>query len=382
MMMRINNCSAKVSVIIPVYNGEKYISDAIESIEDQTYKNIEIIVIDDGSTDNTYNILKKYNNIKYVYQTNSGPAAARNHGIEISKGDFIAFLDCDDLYEKNKIEKQVIELISNREIDIVYNDVKMVDNNLDIIDILKPECVIEDRKNFLAMLLFRQLIPLPPSIMVRKRCFAEGIKYNQNYINAEDYDFIIKLAERYRFKYINEQLYIYRRHQENLTNNHKMQVRNEKNIIKSLGINYIKATIEQSNYSKNEKILLLSKIYLKIGERELAKQLLYKLVREKQEPYAYFYLGNCYYYDGEYDKSVLCYENAIKINQYIAEVYNNLGCALLKNGDDKGAEMFLKSLKIRKNYFDASYNYNQYCKLGVEFKITEIELRKVLMRYT
>lgn len=98
-----------VSVIIPVYNGSKYILTAINSVIRQTYSNYEIIVIDDGSTDNTRQQLKKYQSqITYIFQENQGSAAARNVGIHLSKGELVAFLDSDDFWAMpEKLARQV-----------------------------------------------------------------------------------------------------------------------------------------------------------------------------------------------------------------------------------------------------------------------------------
>ena len=106
----------KVSVIIPVYNSSKYIKECIESVINQTYKNLEIIVIDDRSTDNSVEIIKsiKDKRIKLIEQEkNMGVAIARNKGIKASNGDYICFLDSDDYWYKNKIEKQ-IKFIKNK----------------------------------------------------------------------------------------------------------------------------------------------------------------------------------------------------------------------------------------------------------------------------
>lgn len=97
-----------VSVIIPVFNGEKFIGEAIESVLHQTVKALEIIVVDDGSADDTEAIIKKIEgNIQYVYQENAGVAAARNRGLELAQGDLIGFIDADDIWMKNKLEIQL-----------------------------------------------------------------------------------------------------------------------------------------------------------------------------------------------------------------------------------------------------------------------------------
>ena len=96
----------KVSIIIPVYNGENYIREAIDSALSQTYKNIEIIVVNDGSKDNTDEICKSYGKkIKYIKKENGGVATALNTGIKAAKGQYIAWLSHDDLYKENRIEK-------------------------------------------------------------------------------------------------------------------------------------------------------------------------------------------------------------------------------------------------------------------------------------
>ncbi len=113
-----------VSVVIPLYNTEKYIEETMQSILDQTYKNIEIVIVDDGSKDQSPSIVKnlaeKYpGQVKYVHQKNQGVSVARNTGIENASGEYVAFLDSDDLWHPTKIEKQV-ESMHKNEMDACY----------------------------------------------------------------------------------------------------------------------------------------------------------------------------------------------------------------------------------------------------------------------
>lgn len=122
-----------VSIITPMYNSEKYIKQCIESVINQTYKNIEMIIIDDGSTDKSRQIVLEYANkydlIKYIKQErNMGIAEARNNGIRSSKGRFIAFLDSDDLYKKDKIEKQINFMLKNNYA-FTYTSYDLIDEN-------------------------------------------------------------------------------------------------------------------------------------------------------------------------------------------------------------------------------------------------------------
>jgi glycosyltransferase involved in cell wall biosynthesis len=104
------NITNKISVIVPVYNAEQYLKQCIDNLMCQTYKNIEIIIVDDGSTDNTANIVKQYN-VKYLYQENKGDCMARNFGLENAIGDYVHFLDIDDLINVEFYENMMREAI-------------------------------------------------------------------------------------------------------------------------------------------------------------------------------------------------------------------------------------------------------------------------------
>ena len=114
-----------VSIVIPVYNCERYLAEAIESVLAQTYQPIEIIVIDDGSTDKSARVAKKFSPpVKYCYQPNSGLGAARNCGIRLAKGDYVAFLDADDIWTENKLTLQTAVFQNDPEKDMVFGHVK------------------------------------------------------------------------------------------------------------------------------------------------------------------------------------------------------------------------------------------------------------------
>ncbi len=114
-----------VSVIVPVFNGEKYLKEAIESILAQSYRPIEVIVVDDGSTDGSAEAAKFFvPRVRYVFQFHDGLGAALNHGISLSRGDFLAFLDADDLWAEDKLIRQVMVLDNDPGLDAVFGHVK------------------------------------------------------------------------------------------------------------------------------------------------------------------------------------------------------------------------------------------------------------------
>src|SRR5215203_2881736 len=113
--------SSVVSAIIPVYNSERYLAEAIESVLVQTYPSHEIIVVDDGSIDGSAQVAKRFGSaVRYVFQRQAGVGAARNHGVELAEGRFFAFLDADDLWTKDKLQLQLAAFAADPELEAVF----------------------------------------------------------------------------------------------------------------------------------------------------------------------------------------------------------------------------------------------------------------------
>jgi glycosyltransferase involved in cell wall biosynthesis len=120
-----NQIHSTVSVIIPVYNGERYLSAAIESVLAQTVLPLEIVIVDDGSTDESKMVARRFvPNVRVVTQSNGGPAAARNRGVGLARGDFLAFLDADDLWVSNKLQRQLQALAADPALAMVFGQVE------------------------------------------------------------------------------------------------------------------------------------------------------------------------------------------------------------------------------------------------------------------
>jgi len=114
-----------ISVIIPVYNGERYLSEAIESTLSQTFLPIEVIVVDDGSTDSSAKVAKRFGkSVQYVFQSNNGTGVARNQGINLATGDFFAFIDQDDLWVEDKLDRQMSVFTAYPEAEMVFGHVQ------------------------------------------------------------------------------------------------------------------------------------------------------------------------------------------------------------------------------------------------------------------
>jgi glycosyltransferase involved in cell wall biosynthesis len=184
-----------VSVIIPSYNAGQYIKEAIDSALDQTYKGIEILVIDDSSTDNTKEILAPYigaGKIIYISQKNAGPSMARNNGIAHSRGKYIAFLDSDDIFLPKKIEHQVAYLETHPECDASYCDLyHFWDMEPD--KLFKLDYRYYSGADVLPNLIKRCFIA-PLALMIRKDAIDRFGAFNTSFRRSEDLEFFVRLA--------------------------------------------------------------------------------------------------------------------------------------------------------------------------------------------
>jgi glycosyltransferase involved in cell wall biosynthesis len=209
---------ASVSVIIPVYNCEKYITEAVESVLGQSYDDIEIIVVDDGSTDNTLSTLEPYRgrpNLRIVRQANAGPSRARNQGIKHSQGKYCAFLDADDVMMPERLRVQVDAMEEQKDVALVYCDLMTFDKE-GIIHRTKKEFTKPYAGNVLDKLLIENFITTS-TVMVRKSCFDEVPLFDEGISHSEDYKMWLNIAERFKLGYVDLPLVKYRYHADSLS---------------------------------------------------------------------------------------------------------------------------------------------------------------------
>lgn len=297
---------SEVSVIITAYNCESYIHEAVKSVIEQTASNIEIIVVDDGSTDNTPAILislaSKDMRIQVYKQVNSGrPSIARNNGLKRARGKFICFLDGDDLYHPEKIERSLKVFAGYPKIDVVFHDVKMLAHDGAEIEgtYLETAGFQQKASDFLDHRGGRIYVSNPhfynfmsttitglhtSSVMVRKeRLDVESIWFPEDMFIGEDIDLWFRLVKGSSVGYVDEPLSYYRSHDNSVTKN-----------IESYLIGSISA--HTKNFYRAKDIL---------SKRE-------KIIYRNRIATQYFYLGYNYFNEGNIVSARKAYLHSMK----------------------------------------------------------------------
>ena len=201
-----------ISIVITCYNYANYVADAIFSALGQTYENFEIIIVNDGSTDNSEEVISRFLDdprIKYIKQKNAGQANAKNTGIRNAKGDFMAFLDADDMWEPDKLEKQV-RLFNNPNVGVVYSRARYIDGNGNPLDFKLQNKYLRPRSGKVTeWLIFDNFVPFSSSV-VRRECFEKVGLFDESLKMGIDWDLWLRISVHYEFDYVDEPLLLYR----------------------------------------------------------------------------------------------------------------------------------------------------------------------------
>ena len=199
----------RVSIITPTYNREGFIGEAVESVLSQTFADFELLIVDDGSTDSTEERLTPYREdprVKYFQQENQGQSIARNLALQHAQGEFICFLDSDNAWVPDKLEKQLAVFERTPEVEVVYGDIITIDesgNELSRDNMAR-------HSGFVAFQMLKDNFVSMNTAMARRRCFDELGGMGGKRRVADDYDLWLRFSARYRFRYIPEYFAYYR----------------------------------------------------------------------------------------------------------------------------------------------------------------------------
>jgi glycosyltransferase involved in cell wall biosynthesis len=207
---------AKVSIILPAYNAEKYLRKSIQSILNQTYQNFELIIVDDGSSDETFNIIKSFNDSRirvHKNKVNQGLVDCLNIGASIATGSYLARMDADDISEENRLLEQIAFLERNAEVGVLGTGITIIDSNgRESLRYSFPEShlVIKWALHFYCPLAH-------PTVMIRSSAVDKSAIYDRNAKYAEDYDLWLRLIDKCRFANLSSSLLRLRKHNSNIS---------------------------------------------------------------------------------------------------------------------------------------------------------------------
>lgn len=190
-----------VSVVIPVYNGERYLADALDSVFAQDYQPFEVIVVDDGSVDGSSTVVSHYKEARYLHQPNQGVAVARNTGIAASRGEFVAFLDQDDLWPSHKLRVQMDFVMKNSHVDYFLTRQKVfLDPGVEPPVWLKNESLECDQTGF-----------LPGTLIAKKSLFSQIGDFDASYITASDAEWFFRAKDAHIPMAVIPEILLYKR---------------------------------------------------------------------------------------------------------------------------------------------------------------------------
>lgn len=390
--------SINVSVIIPSYNSGAYISETLKSIMDQSYKPIEIIIIDDCSTDDTYESIKAFaedsvGQIKTIrLDSNHGPSYCRNFGMRLAVSDWILFMDHDDVADERLLEKEVGQLLSfgGSKVDDwmlvhpAYREINSSGADLGRIhrwQQLKPEEV-------LGYEFVRNRIITTSGVLLNKAWALKAGGFDSSLKFSQDWDLWLKLAHHGGFIYVDEPLIGIRRHSANTSGSVRYFLEDERRVLEKYDVKFIEEAIGKRDLPNSRNGADYASVLIRLDKWDKVHEIAYTLIQEHPEfDMGHFLLGLCYLRKQKLNEALNSFREVLRLNSGNAAALNNYGGILLILGKRDEAERIFKSLiAIMPNYLDANHNLKLLESEGEvkpeDIKYTWRELRQELITYT
>jgi glycosyltransferase involved in cell wall biosynthesis len=282
-----------ISVVIPTYNSENFITKALESVSLQTYNNYEVIVSDDGSTDDTVGVVKSFflkcpfKKKSLLINKHEGPGAARNKGIKSASGDWISFLDSDDLWNHNKLESTVGYILKNDDIDLVCHSLVVIDGSKETL--MDPSKYFNNKINpFLSM--YRGNYLYTSALTIKKNILYQAGLFDNKLLSAQDYDLWLRLGmiNKIKMGFIEDPLSIHVIREGNISANVERRLK----CMLEISRKYYVELKKVSKVPKIEKIRFEGRIYSTVGlmflrRKNITKGIYYLFIGLLKWPFRY-----------------------------------------------------------------------------------------------
>jgi glycosyltransferase involved in cell wall biosynthesis len=338
---------ARVSIVIPTYNRADYIGEAIKSALAQTVQAMEIVVVDDGSTDNTAEIVANFNSnkIRYIKKEHTCAPDTRNRGINEAKGEFIIWLDSDDILMPHTHEAYQYLLSAYPDIDVAYGNLVEIDSEGNETFGYKYPDYYENNQLLMARLLAKSRLP-NPATMVKKTLYDKHGGYNVDFKRAHDYEFWSRVAPYVIAKHSGVVTCMYRVHGENMSCDEMVpdrapEIKIAKSILEQYSLNQLFPNLDWSyeQFANAQAFTMIGEVFLQYNDCELAHKYIkdsiafFEMNAPTSEEFAsaYISMGNVYLHEENYLEALEYYNKSIEMRETarefykLAHVHNRLG---------------------------------------------------------
>ena len=348
----------KISVIIPVYNSSEYLYDCLHSIFKSTYRNLEVIVVDDGSKEDVLEAAADYKDaITFIATKHKGQSSARNLGFKKSTGEYVSFIDVDDINGKMRYELCIKKFEENPKTGMVFCSTTFINENGEFLTGVS-KFPRYSRKTFLGRMYEINWIGSISATIMRSSVFEKVKGFDETFALAEDYDLYLRIAKQTIVDYIDLPLVRKRYHENSMGRDLEKTRKFEKKALKKYEPAEIASQLSRV-YDKEEDFRIgLGRVLFKIGMTRQALPHFQKAleINELNED-IYYFTGNCYFKIGKHQKADEEYGKCLALNPQHVACLNNLGVLHFHTGEsDRSISELKKAAKYSTNSFEPKYN--------------------------
>ncbi|QMV41671.1 glycosyltransferase family A protein [Cohnella cholangitidis] len=382
----------KISAIVPLYNGEKYILDTLKHLERQIYPLHEIIVVNDCSTDRSAEIVDTFianSRIKtshIINDRNSGVSYSRNRGIRESSGEAILFMDADDLAH-NRLTQSHVELWENVQFRqrwvLSHSAFQQMNEQGEVLEgVFRFKQVSPEE--ILGYEIVRNYVYLSGTIVDKEAILAVG-GFDEKLTHCEDWDLWLRLAVRGGFLYHDDPLVLIRRHNNNASSTIESVTAGERRVLEKYDASFLQEAISKRKLPEEKNIVDYVSVMYRLERWELGYDMISKLLNIQPDSISgYLFKGMYEVHQREFKKAILTFQKALAIDSKRCEILNNLGACYLSLKNSAEAKKYLfRASELLPNYMDANKNLLIInANTGETPHFTWRELRPVLLTYS